>query len=376
VRIEAPGVVLEGLELRGSGDRYAAEDAGVRIERASDVALERLRIDDVLFGVFAAQADRCRMEDVTVVGKDLDDTRRGDGIRLWYSSHCVVRRARVERSRDVVVWYSQGTVFEDSEVRRSRYGLHYMYSDHNRFRGNRFEDNQVGAAIMYSHDVELVENTFSFSNGVSAYGLLVKDADDIFVERNRFVGNATALFFDGAPQSRGGRVVLHQNLVARNDVGLALQPLSRGLEIWENAFTGNLVQVQVQGAGSAEANVWAKHGRGNFWSDAMPYDRDRDGVSELPFRLESGYEGLADAHPVLTFFQGSAASEAVDLAARLFPVFVRRTKLVDPHPLVEPTGGWVAEPADEGGRFGLLGAATLLLGTSAALLVGARRLVA
>jgi len=92
------------------------------------------------------------------------------------------------------VWYSRGTLFEDNVVRRSRYGLHYMYSDDNRFRRNRFEDNQVGAAVMYSRGVELTENAFSFSNGIAAYGLLVKDADDVYVERNRFVGNATALF--------------------------------------------------------------------------------------------------------------------------------------------------------------------------------------
>ena len=38
-----------------------------------------------------------------------------------------------------------------------------MYSNDNVFRRNRFEDNQVGAAIMYSRGIELTENSFSFS---------------------------------------------------------------------------------------------------------------------------------------------------------------------------------------------------------------------
>jgi parallel beta-helix repeat protein len=73
---------------------------------------------------------------------------------------------RVERSRDVVIWYSSGTVVEDNVVRTSRYGLHYMYSNDNVFRRNRFEDNQVGAAIMYSRGIELTENAFCLERAV------------------------------------------------------------------------------------------------------------------------------------------------------------------------------------------------------------------
>ena len=66
----------------------------------------------------------------------------------------------------------------------------------------------------YSRGIELSENAFSFANGPSAYGLLLKDADDVFIVGNRFVHNATGLFFDGAPQSRDGRVDVHGNLIA------------------------------------------------------------------------------------------------------------------------------------------------------------------
>src|SRR5262249_58629790 len=109
------------------------------------------------------------------------------------------------------------------------YGRQYMYSNDNVFGRTRFEDDQVGAAIMYSRGIELTENAFSFSNGPAAYGLLLKDADDVFIVGNRFVHNATGLFFDGAPQSRGARVDVHRNLIARGDVGIAMQPLSRGI---------------------------------------------------------------------------------------------------------------------------------------------------
>src|SRR5262249_19960311 len=204
LRIAASGAEVRGVTLRNSGSTYTTEDAGIRIDNATGVRITDTRIEDTLFGIFAVQADRCVVEGSTVVGKDLPHVRRGDGIRLWYSSGCRLAGNRVERSRDVIIWYSAGTVVEENVVRTSRYGLHYMSSDHNRFRRNRFEDNQVGAAIMYSRDIELTENAFSFSAGPAAYGLLLKDADDVFIVRNRFVQNATGLFFDGAPQPREG----------------------------------------------------------------------------------------------------------------------------------------------------------------------------
>jgi nitrous oxidase accessory protein len=343
LRIEASNVEVVGLKVRGSGDVYSRDDAGIRIERATDVHLKGVQVLDSLFGIFAAQADHCLIEGSTVLGKEVAAERRGDGIRLWYSSGCTLRRNLVDRSRDLVIWYSSGTTVEDNVVRRSRYGLHYMYSNDNAFRHNRFEDNEVGAAIMYSKRIRLEENAFSFSTGPSADGLLLKDADDVFIERNRFIDNSIGLFVDGAPQSRGGRLEVNRNLFARNDFGVMLQPSTVGARFWENAFVGNRVQVQVQGTGTAEHNSWAVGGRGNYWSDAVIYDRDGRGVSALPYRLENTYESLASRAPVLAFFTATPAAQAIDLAARLFPVFAARTQLTDPAPLARPPlDSWTA----------------------------------
>ncbi len=368
LRIQAPGVEVDGLDVRGSGDLYSREDSAIRIERAENVTLRNLTISDALFGIFAAQADKCLFQELRISGKDVPAERRGDGIRLWYSSGCVLRRNLMEKVRDLVIWYSAGTLVEDNVVRHSRYGLHYMYSDHNVFRRNLFDDNEVGAAIMYSRDITLEENAFSFASGASADGLLVKDADDVFVRNNRFVQNAIGLFLDGVPQSRGGRLEVRGNLIAQNGVGVALQPSTRGAEFSGNAFAGNQIQVQVQGGGSAEANRWD----GNWWSDASVYDRDGDGISDLPYRSESVYEVLADRHPELRVFAGSPAAEAIDLGSRLFPLFRPRPILEDAHPLMRrPLSGWTAAGGEQSGA-GLLFSGVALLGVAAVIARGAK----
>jgi parallel beta-helix repeat protein len=185
LRMTATGAEVRDLTIRNSGDGYTTEDAGIRIDHATDARIVNTRIEDTLFGIFVVQSDHCLIDGSTIVGKDLPLVRRGDGIRLWYSAGCRLHANHIERSRDVIIWYSSGTVVEDNVVRTSRYGLHYMYSNDNVFRHNRFEDNQVGAAVMYSQRIELSENAFSFSNGPSAYGLLLKDADDVFIVGNR-----------------------------------------------------------------------------------------------------------------------------------------------------------------------------------------------
>ena len=368
LRIAADGVEIDDLDVRGSGDVYSQEDSAVRIDRASGVHLRSMRISDSLFGVFAAQADQCVFEKLSVSGKDVPADRRGDGIRLWYSSGCSLRHNLIENSRDLVIWYSNGTLVEDNVVRKSRYGLHYMYSNHNVFRRNRFEDDEVGAAIMYSKDITLEDNAFSFANGASADGLLVKDADDVFIRNNRFVQNSVALFFDNAPQGRGARVEVRGNLIGQNDVGVAVQPSSHGVEFEGNSFVGNRVQVRVQGGGSAGGDRWD----GNWWSDALVYDRDGDGFSELPYSVESTYEALADRHPELRFFANSPAAEAIDLASRLFPVFRPRPLLTDSRPLARaPLTAWTAGGGESEGS-GLFVAGAGLLAFSALIARGAK----
>lgn len=369
VSLHAPSIELRGLKIRGSGDNLLREDAGVRVDRAPHARLVDLTIEDSLFGVFVLQSEGTVIERSTIVGKDLEPDRRGDGIRVWYSNGCQILSNHVERSRDVILWYSNHTRAEDNTVRNSRYGLHYMYADHNSFRRNRFEDNQVGATVMYSRDVELSDNSFSYSNGVAAYGLLLKESNDIVATANRFVGNATAIFLDDAPQNRGARLVLHRNLVARNQVGIALLPRTHGAEVWENAFIGNRVQVEVIGGGTAENNAWSVGGRGNYWSDAVVYDRDRDGVSEIPYRAESTFEAMTGRHPALQWFGSSPAADAIDSSARLFPIFAPRPRMTDSHPLMAPviddTMRAGSGPA-RGGGLAVTGAALL-----AAVFVGA-----
>jgi nitrous oxidase accessory protein len=156
-------------------------------------------------------------------------------------------------------------------------------------------------------------------------------------------------------------VEVRGNLFARNDAGVALAPRSQGLTFSANAFIGNHDPVQMRGTGE-DNNDW----RGNYWSDALVYDRDGDGVSELPYRLESSYEVLADRHPTLAFFSNTPAADALDLASRLFPLFAPRPRLTDPAPLVRPPlDDWLRGDKPRRAPLVATGAMLLLLAAAA-----------
>jgi nitrous oxidase accessory protein len=371
--VRAPNVEIRGLTIRGSGDSHTTEDAAVRIEHSPRARIETVRIEDALFGIFVMESDGCTIGNSRISGKALPIERRGDGIRLWHSSGCRLIDNRVTDSRDVVIWYSSDTVAKGNVVTKSRYGLHYMYSDRNSFERNRFEDNQVGAAIMYSRGIDLFENAFSYSNGPAAYGLLVKDADDVFIRENRFVHNDGALFFDNAPQAKDGKVEVTKNLIARNRVGVALLPLTQRIRFLDNTFLGNDRHVEVRGSGSADRNVWSENGRGNHWSDAVVWDRDGDGISEIPVKFESSFEILGDKYPVLSFFDGTPAATALDSASRAFPIFNPRPYLTDAHPLMAPVFTAWTERRDDGTGTPIAGAGLLLLFGGAFGVFAARR---
>lgn len=332
VRVSAANVTLRGLTIRASGDSFTQEDSAIRIEDADACVVERCRMEDVLFGLYVAKANRCAFRDLWIGGKPLEMPRRGDGVRLWYSDDTVLERVRLVDSRDFVIWFAKRTAVRDCRIERGRYGLHYMYCDDNLFEGNVFVGNQVGGAIMYSRRIQLRGNRFEASRGPSAYGLLLKDADDIESRGNLYVDNTRGIFFDNSPQSQDASCVLSGDLFAMNDAGVSLLASTRRVRFEGNAFVDNLVHVEIDGHNDAAKNTWS----GNYWSGVPTFDEDRDGYGDVPYRPKSVYEDLVRRHPALALLRQSPSVSAIELAGGLFPVTPGEEILVDPRPAVQP----------------------------------------
>ena len=282
----------------------------------------------MLFGIYLKESDAVRVVDNRISGKDRPLGVRGDGIRLWYSHDGVVEGNSVDRTRDVVVYFSRGLTFSHNRVSNGRYGLHYMYSDHNVFEHNEFVDNNVAAFLMYSTDIVMVRNVFARASGRSGFGIGLKDADHIEVLDNLIVQNQVGIYLDNSPYSVDVRNRFERNILAFNDIAIVPLPSVHSNDFIDNSFSGNIRDVTVSGGGTALANRWW----GNRWDGAQPWDEDGDGFGDFPYRVDRLSDDLIARHPELRLYELSPAAAAVDALGRFFPLLKPRPLVVDSMP--------------------------------------------
>ncbi len=332
VAVYVPGVTIKGFVIRNSGDLLNEEHAGVSVD-TSDVVIENNRILNVLFGVYLRKADRTVVRNNRIEGKkELPIPRRGDLIRAWYSNDLLIENNTLKYGRDVIVWFSKNTVLRGNQIEDARYGIHFMYSSDCEIVNNILTGNSVGAYLMYSRRLRVQHNTAAYNRGPSGFGIGLKDLDDIELIENLVVDNRVGVFIDNSPREYDSRMIYNGNVIAYNDIGMHMLTYVRNSSLRLNSFIENYEQVAVSGMGQWEATQWQT----NFWSDYAGFDQNRDGVGDIPYRAEKLFESLIDQHKALRLFIYSPAIQAVNFAARAFPVVKPQPKLMDPTPRMEP----------------------------------------
>ncbi|MCB9139011.1 MAG: nitrous oxide reductase family maturation protein NosD [Caldilineaceae bacterium] len=335
ITIHAPDVILRGFVIRNSGDLLDQEHAGVT-GLAPRLTIEDNRLEETLFGIYLKEAPNSIIRNNQVFSKDLPVARRGDGIRVWYSNNALIEDNYVSGSRDMVIWFSPDSIVRNNTVENGRYGLHFMFSDNQLLEGNVLRDNSVGVYLMYGRKLVMRNNLLYANHGPSGYGVGLKDVDDVTATGNRMVANRIGLYVDNSPREPNATVRFDHNLIAYNEIGLEVLPLTKRNTYVENIFLENGEQVHITGGGALQQNNWSVDGRGNYWSDYKGFDSNGDGVGEQTYAPTSLYESMMAAHPELRLFQMSPGAEALDLAARAFPIFEPREKIRDEFPLTRP----------------------------------------
>jgi nitrous oxidase accessory protein len=355
VRVLAPAVIT-GFTIRGSGSNQAEEHAGILAEGADGIVVEDNVLEDVLFGIYVKESNGPVIRGNRVEGKDLPISLRGDGIRLWYSRGGLIESNVVTRSRDIVIWFSDSTRTAANRVTESRYGLHYMYSDHNEFRGNEFIGNQVGAFLMYSKGITFRDNIFADARGVTGRGLGFKDTDAVQAVGNVIVRNTIGVYIDNSPTTAAIVNRLAGNVIAFNDVGVLLLPAVHSNQFDGNDFLNNVVPVAVTGAGDALKNRWES----NYWSEYAGFDRDGDGHGDAPFVYERLFDDLLTKHDELRVFNLGLAVSSLDALSRALPLLTPEPILIDSFPRLQRLAARATErvPAESrptlaAGLFGL-----------------------
>ncbi|MDT8341488.1 MAG: nitrous oxide reductase family maturation protein NosD [Longimicrobiales bacterium] len=324
--VTADSVTLEGLTIRRTGLSFTDDRAGIKVDGARFCRILGNMLDDTFFGIYLANAGDCLVSGNVLEGRALRETDSGNGIHLWYST-------RVELRENVVRGHRDGIYFEfveDSRVDRNlsednvRYGLHFMFSDRCTYTHNRFLRNRAGVAVMYTSGVVMQGNDFVESSGGASFGLLLKEIRDSEITGNRFLDNSVALYLEGA-----NRVRVSENDFVTNGWAVKVMANSDGSAFEGNNFVGNSFDVATNSRSTASTF------RGNFWDRYAGYDRDRDGVGDVPFRPVRLFSLVVEQNRPALALQRSALVFLLDLAEAVLPVLTP-ANLSDPAPSLLP----------------------------------------
>lgn len=314
IRVLTDGATVRGLVLTGSGENHDDLDACVQVRGDANEIRDNV-LEDCLFGVDLQQSNRNIVRNNRISSKDLDLGLRGDAIRLWYSRDNEITDNTIADVRDMVVWYSANNLIARNSVARSRYALHFMYSEANRVESNRYIDNMVGVFLMYSDGVEIRGNQIRNGIGATAMGIGFKESSDVLVERNTIINCAKGIYLDISPYEPDTTNRFIENRIGYNGVGVVFHSDWHGNVFRGNDFRGNFTQVTVRGGGSATNQSWSD----NYWDDYEGFDRNADGVGDTPFELYAYADRLWVDLPPVAFFRGSLLFEAIDFLERLAP---------------------------------------------------------
>jgi nitrous oxidase accessory protein len=340
VSIEGSGVTVRGFAVTNSGTQVTEEAAGIKLTGDRHV-IEDNEVRDVYFGIHVGGGTGQVIRGNRIAPGERHGARPGHGISVWHAQDSRILENRISEARDgIYLSFTERVEASGNEVSGCRYGMHSMYSQNATFAGNTLTGNLLGAALMMSDRLVLRGNHIAqHRQGTAAYGVLLKDIGDLIAEDNTIIANRVGIYAEGVPSQPSRQAVVVRNVISGNEVGLALQS-NAALTITENRIAENLTDVRALGRQLSRDMRWSRDGRGNWWSQYRGYDADRDGIGDLPHRVDEAMDALVRRNPQAQAFLYTPAHRALEAAARMFPLYRQESLLVDEHPLMTlPDGG-------------------------------------
>ncbi len=326
LRITAEDVTLDGLLVTDSGDSLIDQNAGIYIYPGAHRAVVRnCELSYNLFGLWIEKSNDVRIENNLITGKrDYRSASRGNGIQLYNTKGARILGNRIGFVRDAIyVDVSHHAIFRGNKLHHSRYGTHYMNSYYNLWEDNDSWFNRGGLALMEVRH-QTVRNNRAWGN--SDHGIMLRTLQDSVVENNVVAGNVRGFFIYDVEY-----IALRGNLVIDNTVGVHLSAGSFRNEVERNDFISNREQIRY--VASRDETWGAKEG--NYWSNYVGWDRDGDGVGDVPYQANDAVDRLSWRHPMMKLLLASPAVQTLRLIGQQFPL-LRAPSIVDPNPRMKP----------------------------------------
>ncbi|WP_288373575.1 nitrous oxide reductase family maturation protein NosD [uncultured Marinobacter sp.] len=339
VDILAEGVTFSGCTVRNWGKDLNELDAGIFVAReASGSVVEDNRLQGPAFGVWLDATPDVTVRNNHIRGEtSLRSQDRGNGIHLFNTTGALIEGNDISQTRDAIyIETANNNKILNNLMTDLRYGIHYMYSMRNLLEGNVTRGTRTGYALMQSKYLTVLNNR---SENDENYGILMN-----FITNSTLRGNVVT----GVSEGQTGRVMIsggegkavfiynslyntfEGNLFADSNIGIHLTAGSEDNEVFDNAFVNNERQVKYV---ATRTQSWAKEGKGNFWSDYLGWDRNQDGLGDVPYEPNDNVDRLLWKYPEAKVLMFSPAVDTLRWVQAAFPV-VKSAGVTDSHPLM------------------------------------------
>ncbi len=324
--IRANNVSICGLTFKNVAVAYTTDNAAIRADNVRNCVIENNTLDNTFFGIYLAKSSFCRIANNVLTAHGSHESSSGNGVHLWRCDSITIHHNTVNGHRDGIYFEFVHTavITQNLSTGNLRYGLHFMFSDSCVYEQNTFRRNGAGVAVMYTHNVHMVNNRFEDNWGAAAYGALFKDIDDSEVRGNVFVNNTIGLYAEGCNRS-----IIEQNEFLHNGYAVKIMANSMSNIFTHNTFEGNSFDVSTNSL--QNYNTF----RGNYWSRYQGYDLNHDGVGDVPFRPVRLFSLIVEQQAPALVLMHSLFVELLDIAERALPSLTPET-LVDNEPLLKP----------------------------------------
>lgn len=332
ITVDAPNVVIEGFTIQNSGILLDKEDSGILV-KANDVLIANNNIESVLFGIYFRQADKGVVRNNIIIGKkELDIPRRGDLFRAWYSKNLLVENNTLKFGRDFIIWFAEDATIKGNNINGARYGIHFMYSSDSKVLNNTLTHNSVGMYLMYSKNLKIENNLIAYNRGSSGFGVGLKDLDNVELTGNVIADNRVGVFIDNSPRNYDTEMKYNNNVIAYNETGVDVLSSLENSFFRGNSFIENYEQASLTRNQNPNNDYW----NGNYWSDYSGFDKDGDGIGDLPYSANQVFEDIIDDKPNLRVFLYSPAINTLTYATEAFPILKPEPNLIDNTPSLKP----------------------------------------
>jgi nitrous oxidase accessory protein len=322
--VNGSDIIIKGIHFRNSGYSDMNDIAAISLLNARYVIIENNTIDHAFFAIHAANSVKTLISNNVINGIPKTEQTSGNGIHLWKCDSMVVEDNTISGHRDGIYFefVTNSFISGNHSHNNIRYGLHFMFSNHDAYVMNKFTENGSGVAVMYSHHVLMLQNSFYANWGANAYGLLLKEISDATITRNFYTKNTVAILMEST-----NRIDVQQNDFNSNGWALRISASCDESIIRYNNFHGNTFDVATNG--TMMLNKFYK----NYWDKYEGYDMDKNLIGDLPYHPVSMYSMVIEQNPNSLLLMRSFMVSLLDKAEKAIPSFTPEN-LVDEQPLM------------------------------------------